>query len=150
MDGIKELLEKIATPGDAAALALGFVLGAPVDYFLLHMGVPVGSVSPYTIASVFFLKKSFDIAYKNHLDRKKLKNARPALKAKGKKLLSILEQEKQRYLPEFRRQLEFWEQGVITNEDFEQIIADTAKKPAEIPLLTYGSAAPRESEPEKK
>lgn len=82
----KELLALISTPGDAVAVAFGFVVGAPVDYFLLHMGVPLGTVSAYTMATAFFLKKSFDLAS----GREKLK-ASAALEGKANKLLSTLE-----------------------------------------------------------
>jgi hypothetical protein len=57
---IKDLLNKIATPGDAAAAGIGFVLGLPVDFFLLHMAVPPGVVSAYTAIGAFSLKKGAD------------------------------------------------------------------------------------------
>ncbi len=57
---INQLLNKIATPGDVAAAGIGFVLGLPLDYFLLHLAVPPGVVSGYSALGLFSLKKAAD------------------------------------------------------------------------------------------
>jgi hypothetical protein len=60
MMDLNQLLNKIATPGDVAAAGIGFVLGLPLDYFLLHMAVPPGVVSGYSALGVFSLKKAVE------------------------------------------------------------------------------------------
>lgn len=57
---INQLLNKIATPGDVAAAGIGFVLGLPIDFFLLHLAVPPGVVSGYSALGLFSLKKAAD------------------------------------------------------------------------------------------
>jgi len=67
----KDLLKLIATPGDAAAVTLGFVVGLPIDYFLLHMGVPSLTVSGYAAATAFGLKKSAEATFSKAVARRR-------------------------------------------------------------------------------
>ena len=67
---IKDLLNKIATPGDAAAAGIGFVVGLPVDFFLFHMAVPPGVVSAYTAVGAFSLKKGADAFFASMRQRR--------------------------------------------------------------------------------
>ena len=120
----KELLALISTPSDAAAVAFGFVVGAPVDYSLLHMSVPLGTVSAYTMATAFFLKKLFDLA----LEREKVKKARQAPEGKANELLSSLKKGVKLNGLELLAQLGNRHQGLITDKEFEQIVANTAQR----------------------
>ena len=68
----KELLEKIATPGDAAAAGIGFAFGLPIDYFFLYMGVPPGTVSGYSAVAAWSLKKTVEAVIKSRSARKEV------------------------------------------------------------------------------
>jgi len=85
----KDLLEKIATPGDAAAAGLGFAAGLPIDYFLLGMGVPPGTVSAYSAVAVWSVKKTFESILKARRERREALAAerREALAAEGRAML---------------------------------------------------------------
>ena len=85
----KELLALISSPADAAIVSFGFIVGAPVDRYLLHMSVPLGTVSAYTVAAAFCLKKVFDLAQER---KKKAANERhPKLTKVASEVLSELQ-----------------------------------------------------------
>ncbi len=90
---IKELLNKIATPGDVAAAGIGFVLGLPVDFFLFHMAVPPGIVSGYTAVGVFSLKKGADAFLASVRNRRAVLDAEWAREKEAKELTERQEKE---------------------------------------------------------
>ncbi|HXM41555.1 MAG TPA: hypothetical protein VN924_09900 [Bryobacteraceae bacterium] len=159
----KELLEKIATPGDAAAAGIGFVVGLPIDYFLLHMGVPPGTVSGYTAVAGWSLKKPIDAGLKSRRNRRESLGAEERARndAKSEEEAKRLTQEERRhqlseqsenlvrYLTEEGRQdlldpfttrLKLWRYKLLDDESFERAISGTV---SQCQIRVQGSRAPR-------
>jgi hypothetical protein len=134
----EEMLKKIATKGDIAAAGLGFVAGWPVDYVLLHMGVPPGTVSGYCAVGAFSLKKGVE----SWLDARRKKRAENnQIDAKQRELLeradamqNYIDHELKDVEPakewseRLQRRRSYWKSRIIKDVDFEQTMDDIVRE----------------------
>jgi hypothetical protein len=111
-----EILKKIATPGDAAAAGIGFVLGLPIDYVLLHSAIPVGTISGYSAVAAWSLKKAIQGMYG---EWRHSRTSAASLRKRADRLKDFLESHTD---PDESAQLatyrSLWESKLMTDEEF--------------------------------
>jgi hypothetical protein len=136
----KELLSKIATPGDAAAAGAGFAAGLPIDYFLLHMGMPPGIVSGYCAVAAYSVKKSADA----YLERRR-RNREAKQQKLGPQIASaafhgelekrfeglskyLKEESKPELLDSLEKKYKQWRYQIISDQVFEDSVKQIIEK----------------------
>lgn len=126
----KELLSKIATRGDAAAAGIGFVLGLPIDYLLLHAAIPPGVASGYSAVAVWSLKNAIQSAFgaqkkarTEHDQRKRRETSKGSLEERANRLKQFLEkQNNEEDLDTLERYRDLWDMKLISDADFESCL----------------------------
>lgn len=143
----KELLSKIATPGDAAAAGIGFAAGLPLDYFLLHMGVPPGIVSGYCAVGAYSLKKSADAFLESRKKRKEARHqelsvekerdtARKELEERYEGLYVYLKEENRLELLELlKKRRKQWEHKILSDQAFDASLKQIIEKYEEATMV---------------
>jgi len=139
---LKELFEKITSPGDIAASALGSAVGYGVGLFLLFQGILPASIGPAEIAIFGFLlfwaiKRLMQLIFSRDRSKKKLE-----LQTKAQTLISYVDD----FIDTKPRQLEdayerfqsshyLWTGGIITDDEFKDAVLsfeETCKQHAKL------------------
>lgn len=134
---LKELLEKISTPGDVAASAIGYALGFAADVFLFPGGVTSGTVAAVSAVGALGIKKAIDARISRELVGGKDETVKVELEKKAKSLVNFLERaieqpnlenHKRDLFKELRRrlrqQMDLWESGVLENDEFKDQLSE--------------------------
>jgi hypothetical protein len=128
-DVVALAVKQIATPGDAAAFLLGGAAGLPIDFFLMHMGVPFGVVSVATSAFALGLKKTADSLFSGEVDQRK-----KDLEKEYDDLTEYLNNhpnDPASLGKHLRESHDKWKIKVVTSADFQKKLAAVRKKIAE-------------------
>jgi hypothetical protein len=137
---LKDLKDKVATPGDAAAAGLGYALGYAADVFLFPLGVPPGTVAAVSSVGTWGVKKAVD-AFRAW--RKRKKDDRDSetddknLKRKIGELQDVLKRrlnrtnikkEESDFLKDLRttlqQRVELWEDKLMEDDELEETISE--------------------------
>ncbi len=136
---IKEVINKISSPGDVAAALLGGAAGLAIDIFALHLGIPPGYMTFLGLSTALGGKKAVDawiqsqnekaLTREQHLEtivlaertQKQLQSGSSDLKERADKLYELIKEEgNEELLHRFEKLYKLWQDGLTSNEKFDK------------------------------